>query len=84
MLRITRISQKGRGLTLKVEGQIVGPWVAALRAACTARGRPRRLDLAAVTYVDAAGVELLRELMAEGVAIAACSSFVAEMLHTEP
>jgi anti-anti-sigma regulatory factor len=86
VLRITWLSQKGRGLTLKVEGLILGPWVDTLRAACTARGRrPRRLrlDLAAVTYVDAAGVQLLRELMAEGAAIAACSSFVGELLHPE-
>jgi hypothetical protein len=87
VLKITRLSRKGRGLTIKVEGQILGPWLGTLRAACTARGRrPRRLrlDLAAVTYVDAAGVQLLRELMAEGVAIAACSSFVGELLHPKP
>ena len=85
MLRITWLSRKGRGLTLKLEGQILGPWVDALRAACAARCRHRRLclDLTAVTYMDAAGVQLLRELMAEGVAIAACSSFVGELLHPE-
>jgi hypothetical protein len=85
VLRITWPSRKGRGLTLEVEGQIVGPWVDTLRAACTEQGRRRlHLDLAAVTYVDAAGVELLRELMAEGVAIAACSNFVAELLRPGP
>ena len=85
MLRITRLAQKGRGQTIKLEGQILEPWLGTLRAACTARGRRRRLhlDLAAVNYVDAAGVQLLRELMAEGVAIAACSSFVGELLHPE-
>jgi len=83
VLRITRLARKGRGLTIKLEGQILGPWLGTLRAACTARGRRlrcMRLDLAAVTYVDAAGVQLLRELMAEGAAIAACSSFVGELL----
>jgi hypothetical protein len=42
--------------TLKVEGEIVGPRVGAVRDACAKRGlrskRPR-LDLAAVTYADA-------------------------------
>ena len=33
MLRITRLSQKGRGLTIKFEGEIVGAWVGAARAA---------------------------------------------------
>ena len=82
MLKITRVFHKGRGLTIKLEGEILVPWVRAVREACTKRGRrPRRLDLAAVTYVDAAGVELLRDLIAEGVEIAACSSFVRELLH---
>jgi hypothetical protein len=34
--------------------------------------------------VDAAGVQLLRDLMAEGVEIAASSSFVGALLHLEP
>jgi anti-anti-sigma regulatory factor len=81
VLKITRLSHKGRGLTVKLEGEIIGPWVDTVRDACAKRSRrPRRLDLAAVTYVDAAGVELLRDLIAEGVEIAACSSFVRELL----
>jgi hypothetical protein len=82
VLKITRVFHKGRGLTIKLEGEVCGPWVYSVRAACAIRGRrPRRLDLAAVTYVDAVGVELLRDLIAEGVEIAACSSFVRELLH---
>jgi hypothetical protein len=82
VLKITRLSHKGPGLTIKLDGEILGAWVGAAREACAARGRrPRRLDLAAVTYVDAAGVQLLRDVMAEGVEIAACSSFIGELLH---
>ena len=85
MLKITRVFHKGRGLTIKLEGEVCGPWVYSVRAACAIRGRrPRRLDLAAVTYVDAAGVQLLRDLLAEGVEIAACSSFVGELLGLKP
>jgi len=85
VLKITLLSQKGHGLTIKLEGQILEPWVSAARDACAIRGRRRlRLDLAAVTYADAAGLQLLRDLMAEGVEIAACSSFVGELLHLEP
>ena len=86
MLKITRLSRKGRVPTLKVEGEIVGPRVGAVRDACAKRGlrskRPR-LDLAAVTYADAAGVQLLRDLAGEGNEIAACSIFIAELLHPE-
>ena len=85
MLKITRLSRKGRSLTIKLEGEILGPWVDTVRDACAKRGRrSARLDLAAVTYVDAAGVQLLRDLMAEGIEIAACSSFVAELLDLKP
>jgi ABC-type transporter Mla MlaB component len=74
-------------LTLKLEGEILAPWVSSVRAACIAQGQrsePLCLDLADVTYADAAGVQLLRDLMAQGVEIAGCSSFVAELLHREP
>ena len=84
MLKLTRFSQGVSVLTIKLEGQILGPWVPAMRDACRERGRRSGrllLDLAAVTYADAAGVQLLRELVAEGVEIAACSGFVGELLY---
>ena len=86
MLRITLLSRKGLGLTIKLEGVLLGPWVASVRDACAARGLrplPLRLDLAAVSYVDTEGIQLLRDLVAEGVEIATCSSFVGELLHPE-
>jgi hypothetical protein len=86
VLKITRLFHKGRCLTIKLEGEILGPWVDAARDACSTGGRrPRRLhlDLAAVTYADAAGTQLLRDLMREGIEIAACSSFLAELLHLD-
>jgi ABC-type transporter Mla MlaB component len=86
VLKITRLSRKGRMPTIKLEGELLAPWVDAVRDACTRQGRRSKrlcLDLAAVTYVDAAGVQLLRDLLREGIEIAACSSFVAELLHLE-
>ena len=86
MLKMTWRTGPGRGRILQLEGELLEPWVETVRDACTQRGRPSkglRLDLAAVTYVDAAGAQLLRELMRESITIAACSSFVAELLHLE-
>jgi anti-anti-sigma regulatory factor len=86
VLKITRLSHKKRGLTIKLEGEILGPWVDAVREACTEPGRRSRrlrLDLAAVTYADPAGVQLLRDLVGEGIEIGACSPFIAELLHPE-
>ena len=86
MLKITRLSHKTWGMTIKLEGEILGPWVGAVRGACTKRGRRSgrlRLDLAAVTYADAAGAQLVRDLVREGIEISACSLFITELLHPE-
>jgi anti-anti-sigma regulatory factor len=86
VLKVTRLSQGVPALTVKVEGQLLGPWVPAVRDACRARGRRSSrllLDLAAVTYADAAGAQLLRDLVGEGVEIVACSGFVGELLRPE-
>ena len=87
MLKVTQLSRTVRVLTIKLEGELLEPWVPTVRDACKRRGRRSgrvQLDLAAVTYADAAGVQLLRDLLGEGVDIAACSSFVGELLHPEP
>src|SRR5262249_860208 len=84
VLRITRIARAGSAPILKLEGELLEPWVDEVRQACAdpAAGASRtRLDLSAVTFVDAAGGELLRDLIRQGIEIAACSSFVAELLH---
>jgi hypothetical protein len=86
VLKITRLSRGVSALTVKLEGQLLGPWVPAVRDACRERGRRSGrllLNLAAVTYADDAGVQLLRDLVGEGVEIAACSGFVAELLRAE-
>lgn len=84
MLKVTRVSRGVPVLTIKLEGRLLGPWLAAVRDACSERGRRSgrlRLDLTAVTYADAAGAQLLRDLVGAGVEIAACSGFVGELLR---
>jgi anti-anti-sigma regulatory factor len=87
MLRITAVADGSSGTLLKLEGKLRGPWVEELARAARllmAEGNgPIRLDLSAVTFVDEAGVRLLRELMCQGVAIAATSGFVAALLRLE-
>ena len=86
VLKITRRSGKGQVPTVQLEGEVLGPWVDAVREACTEPGRRSRrlrLDLAAVTYADAAGVQVLRDLVGEGIEIAACSNFLTELLHLD-
>lgn len=82
MLRISEIRQDEQGSLFKLEGKLIEPWVNALREQLTARVSPvREVDLAGLTFADAAGVELLRELRVGGVEIAACSPFILELLN---
>jgi anti-anti-sigma regulatory factor len=81
MLRITRQDHNGDGLTLRLEGRLLEPWVAELRQESLAAGtRPLRLDLSAVSFLDAAGVEAVRGLLSQGATLGGCSSFVRELL----
>jgi ABC-type transporter Mla MlaB component len=85
MLMITPIPMSD-GVTLKLEGQLLRAWVGELDAACDrhfADAISRRLDLRHVSFVDDAGVALLRTLIDQGVRIDGCSGFVAELLSLE-
>lgn len=84
MLKITRIVVSESSQTLKLEGKLLEPWVPEVQKALAepnGRSKRIRLDLSAVTFVDSAGLQLLRDVIRRGVAIAACSAFVAELLH---
>ena len=86
MFKITWIARGRRVWVLKLEGELRGPWVEVLREAFRQRhqpSRPVRLDLSSVTYVDTAGVLLLRDLIHEGIEVASCSRFIAELLRLE-
>jgi ABC-type transporter Mla MlaB component len=86
VLKITEMAQNDSGRTLKLEGKLLGPWVDELRNVCRQllnRAKQVGLDLAAVTFVNAAGAKLLRELIRDGIIITQCSAFVAELLHAE-
>ncbi len=86
MLMITCIEENDTTRTLKLEGKLQGPWVQEFKSACDeAEPLPLclRLDLASVSFVDAAGVDCLQELIREGVPVVACSAFVASLLGLE-
>jgi ABC-type transporter Mla MlaB component len=85
MLRLSRIAGMHPAQTIKLEGKLLGPWVDEVRQACAACTGPSsriRLDLSGLTFVDAAGVELLLDLIDRGIEIAACTRYVAELLRS--
>ena len=84
MLRITVVESSRRAVTLRVEGRITGSWVEELRRACDARDLSDEvhlsLELAEVSFTDAAGIELLKELRSRGVSLERTNPFMAEQL----
>lgn len=88
MLRIT--IQEGSGYaTIKLEGDLSGPWVKELErcwksALATAEKRDLRVELDTVTYVDASGKTLLREMHAAGARLmgrGALTSYIVEQIQ---
>jgi hypothetical protein len=84
MLRITVVESSKIAVTLRVEGRITGPWVEELRTACNVHAFPDdvqlSLDLADISFADAAGIALLRELRTCGVGLNCTTPFLAEQL----
>jgi len=84
MLRITVVESSKSAVTLRVEGRITGPWVEELRTACNVHTFPDAvqvsLELADISFADAGGIALLRELHNGGVGFIHTSPFLAEQL----
>ena len=84
VLKMTWLTRADGVRLLKIEGDLVGPWVELVRDACAPqalRADRAALDLSAVTFADAAGAALLRDLTQHGMAITASSRFIAELLQ---
>jgi len=91
MLRITdgtTADDTNKGaVSLRLEGQVTGPWVEELRRVCGEAinqnghgAHALALDLSNVSYIDADGVALFRQLTEWRVSLTNCSIFVAEQL----
>jgi hypothetical protein len=83
MLRITHATLPAGPPVLRLEGKLVGPWVGELARVCAELPPGPALDLAAVTYLDRAGLALVRTLLDRGATLAACSSLAAALLEEE-
>jgi hypothetical protein len=84
MLRITVVESSNTTVALRVEGRITGPWVEELRTACNlhtlADEVQLSLDLADISFADATGIALLRELRNRGVGLIGTTPFLTEQL----
>lgn len=87
MLKISQPHGASHTVTLKLEGRIVGPWVAELQQVCEAHmtgDSHVKLDFGDVTFADRGGLALLLCLQTRGVRFLNCSPFLEEELRTAP
>jgi anti-anti-sigma regulatory factor len=98
MLRITVVDLSDSVVVLRVEGRITGCWVEELRRTCTAHAFAAHtfaahtfadevqlsLELSKVSFADAAGIALLKELRSRGADLIRSTPFVAEQLKDWP
>ena len=84
MLRVTASKSGNHQVVLRLEGRVSGPWVSELSEVCEkALGDGDRLvlNLAEVSFLDTAGVDLIRSLQSRGIEVVDCSMFVQEQLR---
>jgi len=98
MLRVTVVDLSDSVVVLRVEGRIAGCWVEELRRTCTAHAFAAHtfaahtfadevqlsLELSKVSFADAAGIALLKELRSHGADLIRPTPFLAEQLKDWP
>ncbi len=85
MLRITT-SNLENARSMKIEGRVKGPWVTELKKAWLelerlAQGKPIWVDLAAVSFADAEGRDLLLKMQEEGAVLFGSSAYINQVLE---
>ena len=86
MLRITTINEDTPTVTLKVEGRICFDLLMTLKSECERwleLDRTIELDFSGVTFVDAQGVELVRNLLSNRVRLTSCPALIQILIDEE-
>jgi anti-anti-sigma regulatory factor len=98
MLRIKVVDLSESAVVLRLEGRITGAWVEELRRTCAAHRFAAHcftghtfpdevqlsLELSDVSFADAAGIALLKELRSRGADLIRPIQFIAERLKDTP
>lgn len=83
MLRIDKVYENLLTVKLKLEGTLVGEWVLLLEEKileCLENNKKVLLDFSELRFVDEHGMEMLRRLPPEKIAITNCPRFIEELL----
>jgi anti-anti-sigma regulatory factor len=83
VLRIDKVYENLSTVKLKLEGTLVGEWVLLLEEKtleCLENHKKVLLDFSELRFVDEHGMEMLRRLPPEKIAITNCPRFIEELL----
>jgi len=83
MMRVSVVESSIQAVTLRVEGEVKGRWVAELGRACEeslSRNLRLNLDLSGVSFIDLDGISLFRGLTDRQVVLSNLGPFIAEQL----
>jgi ABC-type transporter Mla MlaB component len=86
MLRITEVTSNGKAARIRLEGQVIGPYVMEVQKSCEKllkADRALALDMADVSFVDRNGAALFKELSRRNVSLVNCSAFLTEQLKED-
>ena len=84
MLKITRVVESNRKITLRLDGSVAGPWIELLRASAEpvlAEGLQLIIDLENICFIDCEGLALMKSLLGQGVQQVNAPLSVAEQLR---
>ena len=82
MLRIT-VQERSSGVTLMLEGKLIGPWVSELEKTWCSKSADKRVqvDLSEVSFVDASGEALLAQMCRRGAELIADSPLMKQIIE---
>lgn len=86
LLKISIADRTEKVTTLRLEGRVIGPWVAELRTVCEevfSHGRSVSLDVAEVTFMDREAIALLRKMNGLVVTLVNCPPLLTEQLKDD-
>jgi anti-anti-sigma regulatory factor len=83
MLRIATTVTGGSTTVLKLEGKLFEAWIDELQRSIQVSPDKLTLDLSSLSYADAAGIQVLADLIRNGAAVQGTSGFISALLHVE-